>query len=43
MSIGNIKNTAETFYLAKPNKYIYSNDHTIDTTPILNFLSNPNN
>jgi hypothetical protein len=41
--LGSGQTSPASYGNAKINKVIYSNDHTIDTTPILNFLSNPDN
>jgi len=43
LDLGVLNRTTSVFGTTKINKVIYSNDHTIDTTPILNFLSNPDN
>jgi len=43
LELGFVKRSTPLYGDAEINKLIYSNDHTIDTSPILTFLSNPDN
>ena len=43
LSLSSLLYSTPIYSPAKVNKIIYSNDYTIDTAPILNFMSNPAN
>jgi hypothetical protein len=43
ITIGSMLRSSGNYGSTQPNKIIYSNDHTINTAPILKFMSNPDN